>query len=592
MLRLQESKSLITHQMNSIIEDIKARIDILDLIAEYVELKRAGQNYKGLCPFHSEKTPSFMVNPSKQIFHCFGCHKGGDIFTFMMDYENMTFQEALSYLSQKAGIKLTTSAQQSVSKGLKENLFAIQKEALIFFQNNLKISKQAISYLKERRLNSDVIESFCIGYSRGEKDALFNHLKAKGFDTEHIKASGLVNFTEHGIYDFFRDRLMFPIFDLQGRTIAFGGRIMSGAKDMPKYINSPDSIIFKKRETSYALNLAKNSITQKRYCIIVEGYMDAIMCHQYGFTNAIAPLGTALTPGQLKRLKRFSNKVLLVFDGDSAGISATKRAIDLCYAEGMIAKILLLPQGEDPDTFLRRHGEENFKKYMGKAISPVEFLLKVSGRSKLDAVRYILQVISSCPDSLLKDETIRELSDTSKINELTLREELKSAKKSQASRVNSQDLSRSQKTDILSPCINREEQMLLTIALSFPDRAPLIANNIDPMIIEDPVIRGTFEKIKKGLSMEKLLSVYDEEEQRLITMLSINSEIDKEYVEANVEGIIEGCLKAIALRRLERQIKSAGEAGDVKLLNSLLLEKKKLSQKSRLLLKGGDLARN
>lgn len=581
--------------MNSTVEDIKSRIDIIDLIAEHVELKRAGQNYKGLCPFHSEKTPSFMVNPSKQIFHCFGCHKGGDVFAFVMNYENMTFHEAVSHLAKKAGIKLENRSQKSeVRSGFKENLFAIQKEAIIFFQNNLKISKQAISYLNERGLNSDIIEVFSIGYSRNEKDALFNHLKAKGFAMEHIKASGLVNFGEHGIYDFFRDRLMFPIFDLQGRTIAFGGRILSNSKNAPKYINSPDSIIFKKGESSYGLNIAKNSITQKGYSIIVEGYLDVISCHQYGFTNAIAPLGTALTPGQLKRLKRFSNKVLLVFDGDSAGISATKRSIELCYAEGMIVKILLLPQSEDPDTFLRKHGEESFRKYMVKAISPVEFLLKVSGRSKLDAVRYMLQIISSCPDPLQRDETIRELSDRSKINELTLREELKSIgqKKQITEHRKQRTENRRQKSDILSPCINREEHILLNIALSFPDRAALIANNIDPRIIEDHGIRGIFEKIKKGLSMEKLLSMCDEEEQRLITMLSINTEIDEEYVEANVEEIIEGCLKAIAMRKLERQIKSAGEAGDVKLLNSLFSEKKSLSQKSRLLLKGGNLAKN
>lgn len=579
--------------MNSTVEDIKARIDIIDLIAEHVELKRAGQNYKGLCPFHSEKTPSFMVNPSKQIFHCFGCHKGGDIFAFVMNYENMTFQEALSYLAQKAGIKLENRSRNSeVKSGLKENLFAIQKEALVFFQNNLKNSKQSISYLNERGLNSDTIEAFCIGYSRNEKDALFNHLKAKGFATDHIKASGLVNFGEHGIYDFFRDRLMFPIFDLQGRAIAFGGRILSNSKNAPKYINSPDSVIFKKGESSYGLNIAKNSITQKEYSIIVEGYLDVISCHQFGFTNAIAPLGTALTQGQLKRLKRFSNKVLLVFDGDAAGISATKRSLELCYIEGMLVKILLLPQGEDPDTFLRKHGNEGFRKYMGKTISPVEFMLKISGKSKLDAVRYVLQIIASCSDSLQRDETIRELSDRSKINELTLREELKTIKKIQGSRFKGQEWDRSQKTDILNPGANREEQMILTIALSFPDKASLIANNIDPMIIEDPCIRGIFEKIKKGLSLEKLLSVCDTEEQRLITMLSINAEIDKEHVEANVEKIIEGCLRAIALRKLERQIKSAGEAGDVKLLDSLLFEKKNLSQKSKILLKGGNLAKN
>ncbi|BCB95747.1 DNA primase [Dissulfurispira thermophila] len=571
--------------MRDIVEDIKTRIDIIDLIAEHVELKRAGQNYKGLCPFHSEKTPSFMVNPSKQIFHCFGCHKGGDIFSFVMMVENMTFQEALSYLAQKAGIKLESKGHGSeIRSGIKENLFAIYKEALIFFRNNLKVSKHATSYLNKRGVDNETVEKFSLGYSKNEHDALFNHLKTKGFSFEYIKTSGLISSGDHGIYDFFRDRLIFPIFDLQGRPIAFGGRILSESKNAPKYINSPDSIIFKKGETSYGLNIAKNSIPQKGYSIIVEGYLDVISCHQYGLTNTIAPLGTALTSGQLKKLKRFSNKVLLIFDGDSAGISATKRSIELCYKEGIIVKILLLPQGEDPDTFLRKYGQEGFRKCMSHAISPVEFLLKVYDRSKLDAVRYMLQVIASCPDPLQRDETIRELSDRSKINELTLREELRHASrvKRQASRVDA-----FQKSGISSP-ENMEEKMLLSIALSFPDKVMLIANNIEPQIIEDPVIRGIFEKIKKWPSLEKLLTVCDKEEQKLITMLSINTEID----ETDVEGIIENCLKTIAMKKLERQIRLAGEAGDVKLLNSLLFEKKSLLQKSKLFLNGGNLAKN
>ncbi len=584
--------------MNSAVDDIKARIDILDLISEHVDLKRAGQNYKGLCPFHSEKTPSFMVSPSKQIFHCFGCHKGGDIFAFVINYENMTFQEAVSYLAQKAGIKTEDFGGYSKSKGIKESLFAAYKEALIFFQDNLKISKQAISYLKERGLNSDTIERFSIGYSINEKDSLFTRLKAKGFQLEHIKASGLVHFGESVAYDFFRDRLMFPILDLQERVIAFGGRIFSNAKNAPKYINSPDSIIFKKGESSYALNSAKNSITQKGYAIIVEGYLDAIMCHQYGFTNAIAPLGTALTPWQLRKLKRFSNKALLIFDGDAAGISATKRSLELCYAEGMIAKVSLLPQGEDPDTLLRKNGEETFRKYISKAISPAEFMLKVSGKSKLDAVRYMLQLISLCPDSLQRDETIRDLSERSKMNEMILREELKAAgnkkhKPAYASKVHKPEASVSGGA-LSGACANKEEQILMNIALLFPEKAGVIAESIDSRIIEDPLIKGVLEKIKsitegqdKTLSIENLLSTCNEEEQRLVTMLSITSEIDEDHIDESINDF----LKAIAFKKLERQIKSAGEAGDVKLLNSLLFEKKRLSGNTRPL-KGGNLAKN
>lgn len=572
--------------MDPIVEEIKSRIDIIDLISEYVDLKRAGQNYKGLCPFHSEKTPSFMVSPSKQIFHCFGCNKGGDIFTFVMMAENMTFQEAVSHLAQKAGIKTEDFGGHSKSRGIKESLFAIYKEALIFFQNNLKISKQAISYLQERGLDSDTIERFSIGYSRNEKDSLFNHLKTKGFQLEHIKASGLVHFSDRGTYDFFRDRLMFPIFDLQGRAIAFGGRILSNVWNAPKYINSPDSIIFKKGEFSYALNHAKNSIIQKGYTGIVEGYLDAIMCHQYGFTNTIAPLGTALTSGQLKKLKRFSNKVLLIFDGDAAGIAATKRSLELCYSEGIISKVLLLPDGEDPDTFLRKNGGDAFRKYISRAISPVEFVLKIAGKSKLDAVRYMLHLISSCTDSLQRDEAIRELSDRAKINELTLREELKAVsvrkhRTAYTSRLSSAKNFSALTGSGLSPvCVNREEQLLLNIALSFPEKAVFIAKRLDSTIIEDPVITKIFEKIKSVtggqngmLSIEKLLSVCNDEEQKLVTMLSISSEIDERYINESIDG----CLRAIALKKLERQIKSAGEAGDVKLLNSLFSEKKRLS---------------
>lgn len=577
--------------MNSIVEDIKSRIDILDLISEHVDLKRAGQNYKGLCPFHSEKTPSFMVSPSKQIFHCFGCNKGGDIFTFVMMAENMTFQEAVSHLAQRAGIKAEDLEGSLKSKGIKESLFAMYKEALIFFQNNLKISKQAISYLQERGLDSDTIERFSIGYSRNEKDSLFNHLKAKGFQLEHIKASGLVHYSEKGYYDFFRDRLMFPIFDLQGRAIAFGGRILSNVRNAPKYINSPDSIIFKKGEFSYALNNAKNSIIQKGYTSIVEGYLDAIMCHQYGFTNTVAPLGTALTSGQLKKLKRFSNKVLLIFDGDAAGIAATKRSLELCYSEGIISKVLLLPDGEDPDTFLRKNGRDTFRKYISRAISPVEFVLKVSGKSKLDAVRYMLHLISSCTDSLQRDETIRELSDRAKINELTIREELKAiiARKHKTAYTSKISLNSSTPDSLRlsgDPCVNKEERLLLNIALSFPEKAAFIAKRLDSIIIEDPVITKIFEKIKSiadgedGMfSIEKLLSICNEEEQKLVTMLSIFSEIDEGYIDESIDG----CLRAIALKKLERQIKSAGEAGDVKRLNLLFSEKKRLSGQSKTL---------
>ncbi|MCL0062135.1 DNA primase [Thermodesulfovibrionales bacterium] len=573
---------------DSLISDIKAKIDIVDLVSEHLDLKRAGQNYKGLCPFHLEKTPSFTVSQSKQIFHCFGCSKGGDIFTFVMEHENMTFSESISYLADKAGLKIEDfQIGSKATKGAKEGLFAIYKEATAFFKDNLRRSNRAIAYLKQRGLTSETIEEFSIGYSKGERDLLFNHLKRQGFPLEHIKASGIVYFDKDVPYDFFRERLMFPIFDLQGRVVAFGGRTLSALKNLPKYINSPDSIIFKKGEFSYGLNIAKKFIIQKDYSNIVEGYIDVLICHQYGFGNVIAPLGTALTSGQARKIKRFSNNLLLIFDGDFAGVSAAKRAIELCSKEGMTAKVLLLPEGKDPDAFIRENGEEYFKRYIGRAISPVEFLVNASGENKLDAVRHVLHLISSCPDPLQRDKNIQELSDRSKINEIALREELGNiSQRAAKTGVLASPLSKiSQREPLKVHEIKNEERILLNISLLMPEKANSIVCHLDPGAIDDPVIKGIFEKMKISItsntaeegypSIEGLMAICSGEEQKVITMLSTKSEFDEEKIDENIKD----CFKKIALKQIERQIREAGQRKDERLLSSLIMSRKNLLEK-------------
>ncbi len=561
------------------IDEIKTKIDIVDLVSEHVDLKRAGQNFKGLCPFHAEKTPSFMVNPSKQICHCFGCGKGGDIFAFTMHYENMNFHEAVSYLASKAGIKIERFTDgPAYGKGTKENIFAIHKEALQFFRNNLSSSVSANAYLKERGLSSEIMEKFSVGYSTGMRDSLFSHLKNQSFTLEQIKASGLVYFGENGVHDFFRDRIMFPIFDLQGRPVAFGGRKLSTSENIPKYLNSPDHMLFKKGESCYGIHMAKNAITQKGYSIVVEGYLDAIMCHQHSFNNTIAPLGTALTAGHLKKLKRFSPKVLLLFDGDPAGISATKRSLELIYTEGMSAKIVVLPEKEDPDTFLRKHGADYFRQYMGKAVTPVEFLLKLYGKNKLDGVRYALSLIISCPDSLQRDETLRELSSWSGIDELTLRQELKNSKRP-ANHKGSEVTGLPKRAGT----ITKEEQTLLSIIFSVPDKRHEILNHLDPECMTSYTMQGLFEKVRDflvenesgNLLSADFMALCNSDEQTVITKLSFNAEVDPEHVDA----MIKGCLRTIALKGIGRQIERAGKAGDEKLLFSLF-GKKKLLQKT------------
>lgn len=569
---------------DQITEEIKSRIDIVDLIAEHLDLKRAGQNFRGLCPFHHEKTPSFMINPSKQIFHCFGCHKGGDIFTFMMNYDNMTFQEALVYLSRKAGVRIEQSGDvSSISRTFKDSLFSIQLEALSLFKKNLELSRQASAYLKERGLNQDTLEMFSIGYSKNERESLFTHLKNRGYSLELIRASGLVYFGENGQHDFFRDRIMFPIADLQGRVIAYGGRLLSPIKSAPKYLNSPESAIFKKGESLYALNIAKAAITRKGYTVIVEGYLDAIMCHQYGFNNTVAPLGTALTFGHVKKLRKLSGKLLLIFDGDAAGMAATKRSLEIIYSEGLAAKILVLPEDEDPDSFIRKQGPEYFKRFVSKATTPVKFLLKSFGKDKLDAVRYTLSLLLSCPDLLLREETISELSESSKISELVLREELSNLaeKKSKFRKpTNAQQVNEVKETSIGPIEARREERILLNIALSVPGKASFIVSSIDIDNIESPFMRGLLKKIKgiiatvadDRLLLERLLKACDAEEQSLVTKLLIRPEMDHETIDKNIED----CLSTIAIRGIENKIKSTEQGGDEKLLHTLLFEKNKL----------------
>ncbi|MBF0558981.1 MAG: DNA primase [Nitrospirae bacterium] len=574
------------------VDEIKTKIDIADLIAEHVDLKRAGQNLKGLCPFHAEKTPSFMVNPSKQIFHCFGCGKGGDIFAFTMLYENMNFHEAISHLAAKAGVRIEQSGRASgPSKGLKEGLLEVHRVALQFFTDQLNSSKHAVSYLKERGLSSESIEKFSVGYSTAARDSLFSHLKSRSFTTEQIRTSGLVYFGENGTHDFFRDRIMFPILDLQGRAVAFGGRKLSAAENIPKYLNSPDHALFKKGDSCYALHLAKNAITQKGYSIVVEGYLDVITCHQYSFVNTVAPLGTALTSGHLKKLKRFSPKVVLLFDGDQAGISATKRSLELIYAEGMTAKVSLLPTGEDPDTFLRKQGADHFRQYLSKAVTPVEFFLKSYGRNKLDGVRHVLSLIVSCPDSLQRDETLRELSSWSGIDEVTLRDELKNIRKSASQKApgfnrQAPGMNEAAENSGLQKrfeAISKEEETLLNIIFSLPEKREGILPNLDPESMRSYRTLGLFDKIRKFLADNRegdlfspdFMSLCDNDEKELVTKLSVNAEVDIEHV----DDMIAGCLKTMALKGIGQQIEQAGKTGDEKLLFSLL-GKKKLLQKS------------
>ena len=367
---------------DEIIEEVRSRNDIVDVISSYVKLQKKGSSYFGLCPFHNEKSLSFSVSRGKQMYYCFGCGAGGNVFTFLMEYENYTFQEALKYLADKAGVELPEmeySAQAKERADLKAILLEINKIAAQYFYVQLKSSKgeAGLSYLKRRELSDDTIKAFGLGYSNKYSDDLYRYLKERGYKDEMIAKAGLISIDErHGAHDKFWNRVMFPIMDVNSRVIGFGGRVMGDAK--PKYLNSPETLIFDKSRNLYGLNRARS--TRKPYFLLCEGYMDVISLHQAGFTNAVASLGTALTPGHASLIKRYVKEVYLTYDSDEAGTKAALRAIPILKDVGITAKIIRMEPYKDPDEFIKNLGAEAFEERIGRARNGFMFSLEVLER--------------------------------------------------------------------------------------------------------------------------------------------------------------------------------------------------------------------
>lgn len=365
-----------------LVEEIRSKNDIVDVISSYVRLQKKGSSYFGLCPFHNEKSPSFSVSRQKQMYYCFGCGAGGNVFTFLMEYENYTFQEALKYLADKAGVELPEmeySAQAKERADLKAILLEINKIAAQYFYVQLKSSKgeAGLSYLKRRELSDDTIKAFGLGYSNKYSDDLYRYLKERGYKDEMIAKAGLISIDErHGAHDKFWNRVMFPIMDVNSRVIGFGGRVMGDAK--PKYLNSPETLIFDKSRNLYGLNRARS--TRKPYFLLCEGYMDVISLHQAGFTNAVASLGTALTPGHASLIKRYVKEVYLTYDSDEAGTKAALRAIPILKDVGITAKIIRMEPYKDPDEFIKNLGAEAFEERIGRARNGFMFSLEVLER--------------------------------------------------------------------------------------------------------------------------------------------------------------------------------------------------------------------
>jgi DNA primase len=546
-----------------VLEDIKSRIDLVDFISDYVQLKKSGQNWKGLCPFHSEKTSSFMVSRSKQIFHCFGCGAGGDVISFVTRYENLSFGEALRLLAKKAGVSLPERGRDAGVQQKEEKIRNALSEASLFFMEKLNESAAAKEYVKSRGITGESAALFMLGYAPAGWSNLLRYMRNAGYSDQTVKDAGLAVQGEKGLYDMFRDRVIFPITSAGGSVVAFGGRAFGDIK--PKYINSPETPVFRKSETLFGLSLAKEAVRRDNSIIIVEGYMDVIICHQYGFRNVVAPLGTALTAGHVRKLRTLGSSAVLVFDGDAAGRAAAKRALPLICQNNYAAKVLVLPDEEDPDSYLRRHGPEAFGALLAKAGTIIEFLLSQSDGRKSDTVRESLALIAQISDPIASEEMLIELADGTRMNEMALRGELRKMKNSGPAAASSVPAAPARTRD------NEEYILLLSSVIAFPEKAAEVLSRLNIDDIKDGAIAGIFRKLaaqggRPDLSL--VLQKADDNERRIVTSLSIDPGFDRENVDSNIEG----CLRKIEIRKLEEKLFLADKAGDLKLVVALRRE--------------------
>ena len=404
---------------DEIIEEVRSRNDIVDVISTYVKLQKKGSSYFGLCPFHNEKSPSFSVSRQKQMYYCFGCGAGGNVFTFLMEYENYSFREAVEMLADRSGVKLPKmeySKEAKAKADRKAALLEINKLAANYFYYQLKQPQGKIGYdyLVKRKLTDETIRRFGLGFSNKISDDLYRYLKSKGYEDELLKDTGLVTIEERGARDKFWNRVMFPIMDVNSRVIGFGGRVLGDGE--PKYLNSPETMLFDKSRNLYGLNYARTS--RKKYMMLCEGYMDVISMHQAGFTNAVASLGTALTSGHASLMRRYTKEVLLTYDSDEAGQKAALRGIPILRGAGLRPKVVNLAPYKDPDEFIKAEGMEAFEKRLENAMNYFLFEVQVLEKeydfndpeSKTEFYRAIAEKLLEFSEELERNNYIESIS--------------------------------------------------------------------------------------------------------------------------------------------------------------------------------------
>lgn len=575
-----------------IIRRVRDSVDIVELISGYVSLKKTGKNHIGLCPFHGEKTPSFNVNSDKQIFHCFGCGVGGDAFKFLELQEGLNFPEAVKTLAEKAGITLPVDTGFRKDKKTEDEhkaLLTIVAAAAEYFRQELAgpAGSTARAYLTKRGVSDAIINDFALGYARPEWDGLLRHLKQKGFALGLMEKAGLIikRNEGEGYYDRFRARIIFPIRDLSGNVIAFGGRVMD--ESLPKYLNSPETPLYSKSNVLYCLDKAKEPARKLGYFIIVEGYLDALACHQFGIQNALATLGTALTEGHLRLMKRFAQKIVLIFDPDPAGVKATMRGVDLFVPSSMKVNVVSLPDGDDPDTFLQKGGADAFKARLRESTKFMDFVLAQvikNGASlpideKVEKANEMLGFISKIQSGIERDYYLKKTAEALDLDEGVLRQEMPKDLKQQPV-----DTAQN-KSGTTRHSRPKAEEILIHLMLRDESILPGLREELRPDDFTDALLRRATEKIFQGLDAQGkfdinvLLADCDAELRQVLSHYSV-LELEYDDPQKHCRDCVELIKQRDPEKKMKHLVKAIQEAearGDFEQVSLLIKEQKELS---------------
>lgn len=571
-----------------LIEEVRSRNDIVDVISGYVKLKKSGSNYFGLCPFHNEKSGSFSVSPSKQMYYCFGCGAGGNVITFIMEYENYTFMEAVRMLAERAGIELPQmeeTPEERKSRDIRSQLLEINKLAAVYYFHQLRgqNGSTAMNYLKKRELCDETIQRFGLGYSSMYSDDLYRYIKSKGYKDDILKESGLFTYGDGKVTDKFWNRVMFPIMDMNNRVIGFGGRVMGEGK--PKYLNSPETKLFDKSRNLYGLNIARTS--RKPNIIICEGYMDVISLHQAGFNQAVASLGTALTSGQASLMKRYTDQVLITYDSDGAGVKAALRAIPILKEAGLTTRVINMKPYKDPDEFIKGLGAEAFQERIDKAQN--SFMYEISAMeqnydltdpdSKTRFFNEVAGRIVGFEEELERNNYIEAVADKYMVS----MDALKAMVGNYGNRVgivkdrpDSRRTSSSHKEK--EDGISQAQKILLTWLVQDMSLYPKVAAYLSPDdFIEEPfhdVAVRLYEQLDNGqINPAAIISTFDDGETQKKVASIFNRELAEELSDSERERALNQTVKKIKKNSLDIKSRSVT---DVAQLQNIIKEQKEI----------------